>query len=66
MSAYWQVQQVIEEAIGKEAQDIVSGTCVNAESVEATAMNYRERLGYIEGLKKALQIINDVEAGRHG
>lgn len=49
-----QLQARIDEAIDKMAGSIASGVCNNQEQ-------YREKCGYINGLKAAGEIADDIE-----
>lgn len=52
----------LTSAIVEAANDISSGGCIpeNAD-VSQTAMAYRARLGFVDGLRRALSILEEVE-----
>lgn len=63
MSNY-QLHQVIEKLIAEKAKQHINGAALDFNGVERTTMRYVHDVGVIEGLKTALQISDDIEAGR--
>jgi hypothetical protein len=63
---YYELSRRLGTAMEKEAAEIAVGGCVSdpGTSVDAVAMLYRERVGYLQGLKRAFQIADDIERGK--
>lgn len=58
-------QQKLKEEVNKESMEIALGTCFPPQADASTiAMHYRERLGYLAGLRRALMVLEDLERGR--
>jgi hypothetical protein len=68
MSSAWfyELSQRLDEEMEKEAAQIAVGTCVTDGTTRAdvVAMNYRERVGFLSGLRRAYQVAEALEKGK--
>ena len=62
MATIYDAQQKISEALQNEIHNVGQGVCAdNERTADWHAMQYRHRIGVVEGLKLALTIIEGLE-----
>ncbi len=67
MATLYDATQKISEAMHEAVYKIGTGECVDQDgSTERTALLYRQRIGEVDGLKMALDIIAKLQKGEDG
>lgn len=62
MATVYDVRQKLTAEVLKEIESIGNGGCLAPEAnAETVAMNYRQRLGFVEGLRHALTVVDELE-----
>ena len=61
MATLYDAKQKIGEEVQKAIFDLGSGSCVDFNNVNYVALTYNHAAGHIDGLKRALDIIERLE-----
>jgi hypothetical protein len=55
----------LNQEMDKERMEVGGGSCwIGSEGAEHIAMRYRERVGYLSGMKRSLEIAEALEDGK--